>query len=203
MTTNDAFVYQNRMGKVYYLLEGTTPTGKSKYYMAQRVTGEPLAVLPEGYEIYEKPDTAQVLVRKLKPSLITEFERRQTAEIVRRTSGLEHCIIAIENDSLVVYAPSVSPAEADEIVTSLAGPVRCRNEGRFSEKRENRIKRSRYEPMLRFELTEPKKRLYRAERWCFRGSIDGWISLHRTGALAGLVEALARHLGRDSFFELI
>ena len=40
--------------------------------------------------------------------------------------------------------------------------------------REKRMRSSQYMKMLRFELVNPDNREYRAERWCFRGSIDSW-----------------------------
>ena len=102
MKDTTALEHVNRMGQTYYLQEGKTPTGKPKYYVGRKLSGKPLAEMPEGYEIYEKPDTAQVVVRKFKPSSITEFERKQTEDIVRRASGLEHFIVEIDGDALRV-----------------------------------------------------------------------------------------------------
>ena len=72
--------------------------------------------MPDGYEFHERPETAQVVVRKVSPSPITEFERKQAEAIVRRASGLTHVIVAIEGDALVVYTPSVSRAETDRLI---------------------------------------------------------------------------------------
>ncbi len=57
--------------------------------------------------------------------------------------------------------------------------------------------------MLRFKLVNPDTREYGAERWCFRGSIDDWIMLGGYGSLAKVVEQYAKHLDRESFFELM
>src|ERR1700677_4073365 len=115
MKNTTSLQYENRRGDLYYLQEGKTSTGKPKYYAARKLTGVPLEALPDGYAIYERPENAQVVVRKVKPSPITEFERRQAED--------------------------------------------------------KWIKRSQYTKMLRFDLVDPDKRTYFAQRWCFRGSI--------------------------------
>jgi hypothetical protein len=203
MTKSTALQYENRRGDVYYLQEGKTRTGKPNYFTGRKLTGTPLATMPEGHEFYERPDTAQVVVRKIPPSPITELERKQAEDIVRRASGLTHVIVAIEGDALVVYTPSVSRADADRLFDLLAGPRLGMGSARADAFREEHMRRSQYMKMLRFELVNPEKRVYRAERWCFRGSIDDWWTLPGSGSLAKVVEQYARHLDRESFFELM
>jgi hypothetical protein len=203
MTKSTALPYENRMGDVYYLQEGKTRTGKPNYYAGRKLTGTPLAAMPDGHEFYERPENAQVVVRKIPTSPITEFERKQVEEIVRRASGLMHFIVAIEGDALVVYTPSASREETDRLIDLLGGPGFGKGSARAEAFRESHIRRSQYMKMLRFELVNPDKRQYRAERWCFRGSIDNWIMLTGSGPLAKLVEQYAKHLDRESFFELM
>jgi len=203
MKTPTALQYVNRMGDVYYLQEGKTRTGKPKYYTGRKLSGEPLAALPDGYEFYERPDNAQVLLRKIKPSIVTEFERKQAEEIARRASGLAHCIVAIEDDALVVYTPSSTRADADQLASMMGGPFFDLLSARAEKYREDHIKNSHYTKMLRFYLVKPDKRQYGVERWCFRGSIDDWIDLPGSGSLATLVEKYAKHLDRESFYDLM
>jgi hypothetical protein len=203
MTKPTALQYENRMGDVYYLQEGKTRTGKPKYYAGKKLTGTPLATMPAGHEFYERPDTAQVVVRMIQPSPITEFERKQAEDIVRRASGLRHFIVAIEGDALVVYTPAASREETDRLIELLGGPGLGMGSARADAFREERMRHSQYMKMLRFELVNPDMRKYRAERWCFRGSIDDWIMLPGSGSLAKVVEQYARHLDRESFFELM
>jgi hypothetical protein len=193
----------NRRGDVYYLQQGKTRTGKPKYYTGKKLTGDPLDALPDGFEFYESPEDARVVIRKIKPSVITEFERKQAEEIVRRKSGLDHCIVAIDGDALVVYTPSVNRAETDRIIEELAGPFQGLLTSRIDEYREERIKHSMYTKMLRFELIDPDKRTYHVERWCFLGSIDDWISLHDSGSIADLAGKYAKHLDKESFYDLM
>lgn len=60
-----------------------------------------------------------------------------------------------------------------------------------------------FQQMFRFTLTDEKARRFFVERWCFRGSIDGWFPLLGGENLSQVVEKYLRHLGRESFFELM
>jgi hypothetical protein len=40
------------------------------------------------------------------------------------------------------------------------------------------------------------------DRWCFLGGIDDWFPVGQTGKLADVVRKCAKHLGKDSFFEM-
>src|SRR6266704_1400971 len=56
--------YTNAKEKTFYLHQGTTTTGKPKYYFSPQPEGTLAASLPEGFEIYENPN-AQVFLRRV------------------------------------------------------------------------------------------------------------------------------------------
>ncbi len=60
-----------------------------------------------------------------------------------------------------------------------------------------------YSPMMQFVLVDKETREFEVERWCFRGSIDDWIMLDSSTNLQALVKKYARHLGQESFYELM
>ncbi len=186
MSDSTFLQFENRMGRIYYLLEGKTSTGKPKYYTSRKLSGKALATMPEGYEFYERPDNAQVLVRKIKPSPITQLEREQTEDIVRRESGLEYFVVDVEVAALVVYTPTASRADTDKLFDLVTGGMLRRAFADSVDFRNRHIKNSPYMKMLRFELVNPDTREFCAERWCFRGSIDNWIPLGGSGPLAWL-----------------
>lgn len=99
--------------------------------------------------------------------------------------------------------PSQSRAEIDRLVEAIAGPRFLRSPAHQEEFRERQLKLCQYTKMLPFTLMDSQARAYRAERWCFRGSIDNWIPLPASGALAEVVGTYAKHLDRESFFELM
>ena len=157
--------------------------------------------VPAGYEVFESPERGQVYLRRRRPTRIARIEREIVAEGIRRVSNVEHFVVDIEDDCLVVYLPTRSVNEVNELVRSLAGPdalqvPRCR------EARDQVIRESRYEKMMRFQLLDPQRRLFEVERWCFRSWCDGWIHLAGPAPLSDLVEWFAEHLGEESFYEL-
>ena len=59
-----------------------------------------------------------------------------------------------------------------------------------------------YMPVMRFVLEDEAKRVFRAERYCFRGSVDDWISIGEPAQLHKLVAKFCKHLGRVSMYDL-
>ena len=55
--------------------------------------------------------------------------------------------------------------------------------------------------MLQFLLENEQRRLFTAQRYCFRGAIDDWIDIGH-GPLTRLVKRYVKHLGQESYFEL-
>jgi hypothetical protein len=190
--------YVNRKEDTYYLQAGKTKTGKPKYYLARKITGVPLDRVPEGYEIYESPATAVAVVRKAKPSRIHPEERRLVEERSRALSGMRHIIVDVEPDALVIYTPGMSESDAEGLFGSLGTFG-----GRKEAAKDAIMSQSVYMPMLRFALFGEVHRTFVAQRWCFRGGIDGWILLSGPRPLADHVAELAPHLGKESFFELL
>lgn len=190
--------HTNRKGDVYYLHEGRTPTGRPKYYCSRELGDAPLEAVPEGFEIWESPEAGLVYVRRIKPAVIVEFEREVVCDGIRRHSRLRHWLVSIEKDSLVVYLPTMDEAELtrrSEATGAASQLVRAA--------RDEIMRRSPYVKMMRFVLADRKERGFCVERWCFSGGIDDWYLLDGPAPLATLVNKYVKHLGRQSFFELM
>lgn len=194
--------HQNRFGDTYFLQAGKTKTGKPKYYFAKKKTAEPVGSIPGGYEIRENPENGQVTLRKIRPTEISPMERQMLSDGVRDRAGLKHFIIDVDGNSLVVYLPDTSEQDAQRVVNLISGN---RGGGFFvaSVLTKELITRSRYSPMMRFTLTDFDNRLFGLERWCFLGSIDDWFYLAGPTPLPTLIEKYVKHLGRESFYELV
>jgi hypothetical protein len=187
--------YVNRLGETYYLLQGTTKTGKPKYYVSRKTKGTPADKMPEGFEFYENPERGLVSLRKIRPSPILPIER-QTIEREARRAGIEYFLVDVQEESLVVYTPGNDPAETVNALSKMLGPF-------AGLQRDWIAQRGYYMPMFRFTLVDEKRRLFAAERWCYRGSIDGWWSLHDRQPLNDLARKYLPHLNKESFFELM
>ena len=60
-----------------------------------------------------------------------------------------------------------------------------------------------YSPMMQFVLNDAQTREFVVQRWCFLGSVDDWISLSSSTDLNELVKKYGRHLGKESFYDLM
>jgi hypothetical protein len=78
----------NAKGKTYYLHQGVTKTGKSKYHFAMKSEGTLADSIPEGFEIYENPN-AQVFLRRIPPKIITDEERQLVEDGMRKYAGVQ------------------------------------------------------------------------------------------------------------------
>jgi hypothetical protein len=195
-----AITHTNRRGEVYYLHQGQTKTGKPRYHFSRKKEGPLAESIPEGYEIYERP-SAQVYLRKIIPTSILPEE----VEVVKaglRRAGLNVFLVEAEKDAIVVHMPNRSKADLADFVERFRGGVSPGLADKWMEDMQNDCS---FSAMMRFVLTDEDKRLFRAERWCFRGSIDGWILLFDgpSGGLAKVVAAYAPHLDKESFFDLM
>jgi hypothetical protein len=185
--------YINRRGETYFAFQGVTKTGKPKYFASKKLTSlnaTRAEALPVAFEFFENPANAMVVIRRRKKSILTIAEKNLLSRL-----ALEHsqarCEVIIDGDSLVVYAGPVCRVNP-MLEAMLPGASK-----RFAEN-------ANLEPVFRFTLVDAKDRHFKAERYCYRSSIDGWWSLCCVPApLEVLAEQYLPHLQQDSFFDLI
>ncbi len=187
--------HTNAKGKLYYLHQGTTKTGKPKYYFSMESEGHLAESIPEGFEIYENPN-AQVFLRRIPPKLITDEERRVVEEGMRTYADVKDYKIDVKGKAIVIYTADQDIGTLAELFKDLS-PTPSANRQLMSLLR----KEIQYSPMLQFLLEDEKRRLFTAQRYCFRGSVDDWIDIGY-GPLTTLVKQYVKHLGQESYFEL-
>jgi hypothetical protein len=187
--------HTNAKGKTYYLHQGTTKTGKPKYYFSMERNGALAESIPAGFEIYEKAN-AQVFLRRIPPKIINDEERQAVEDGMRKYAAVQDYKIDVKGNAIVVYT-------ADQDIETLAGlfqdlyPDPTTNPQLLTLLR-NEI---HYSPMLQFLLEDAQRRLFTAQRYCFRGAIDDWIDI-AYGPLTQLVKQYVPHLGQESYFDL-
>jgi hypothetical protein len=180
----------NRKRDTYYLHAGKTKTGKPRYWFSTKADGDLVESIPKGYEVYENPD-AQVFLRKIVPQLITAAEVAVVEEGLKRFAPGQNCIVDVQREQIVVYHAERIAFNLEGFGFGLTGLPALTQ---------------RYMKVMRFTLAHKKKRTFRVQRWCFRGSIDRWINLldsRSEGELADLVKRFCPHIGQESFFELM
>lgn len=186
--------HTNRKGKIYYLHQGTTKTGKPKYFFALRNEGELVKAIPPGYEVYENPN-AQVFLRRKRTPIIADEEIAIVEAGMRQYCRVKDFIIDVKKNAIVIYTPD---QDVDFLVDSLSIFPGTR-EAKVQAIRETTLT---YSPMLQLVLMDKAKREFETRRYCFLGSIDDWIAIGEVGTLPELVKTYVPHLGEESYFEL-
>jgi hypothetical protein len=190
--------YTNRKGKTYYLCQGTTKTGKPRYYFAREPKGEPVEEVPEGWEISESVNGIVSLAKK-RPAQILPEEIAAVEAAVKRHPKSRNYRVNVKHDRIEIYE-STGP-DADMLIPMLrkAGmPI----SGREGELHDFLGQSAQFTPVMRFILFDTETRSFGAQRWCYRGSIDDWIDLSTSGTLEQMARRLIPTLGTDRFFEL-
>ena len=188
----------NRRGDRYYIYEGKTKTGKPKYFASKRATSEkgvPVETLPEDFEVSERPDNASVSVRRRKPTRVLPGERELVDRLAVELSACSCAQTIVDGNRIVIYTPDTDPVASEAVFASIFGsspPGSADWTARITN----------YSAALRFTLKDVDQRIYIAERFCYRGAIDGWTWIGGPAPLEPLARELVPHLGKESFFEL-
>jgi hypothetical protein len=186
-----AITHASRGGKTYYLHTGPKRGGGVQYFFSTDPAGPLASQIPEGFEVYETV-RGQVYLRRRQPQLILDAERDCIAlPLQNRRPGHRYKVevrgkvLTVHESSndfgwLASFAPRLSPRELDASAERFA----------------------HYQAVLRFTLTDAERRLFVPERYCFRGSVEDWISIGPPDRIDKLATKFLKHLGRDSMYEL-
>ena len=171
---------------------GITHTGKPCYYVSGRenVGALQITTMPEGDEIYERPENGQVFLRKVIPRLIKQAEQQCIATSLAVLKEPFRYRMDCQKQYITFFESTAGDTarEMEEV-------------GRHwrPDYMENIVRVSRFLPVLRFKLVDKKKRQYHAQCFCFLGGIDNGISLKGLGDLKALASQYIPVLGADAF----
>jgi hypothetical protein len=181
-----------RSGKTYYLHVTTGPKGKAKYFFSTISDGLLAQAIPDGYEIYETIN-AQVFLRRKTMAIIQPDEYDLIQSVLEKKPEKWKYRSAIRKDMIVIHEAC---QEYDWIDLLPVWVDKAKAE-------QMKIQNTTYMPIMRFVLEHREKRILRAERFCFKGSIDDWIMIGLPATLNVLAKEFIRHLGKESFFDLM
>ena len=190
--------YTNRKGVTYTLCKGVTKTGKPRYFFAREPQGEPVEAIPEGYEIRESVNGVVSLAKVRLGHILAEEVAVVVAAIQRHPRGRNYRV-DVKPDRIDIY--ELVSRGMDEVLAVFDDVL---TPELLAEIRADRERYGQYTAEMRLILTDEERRLFRAERMCYRSSVDGWLPLRNIGTAS--IEQLARRLvptlGTDAFFEL-
>ena len=158
--------HTNTKGQTFALYQGTTKTGKPRYYFAMQSEGTLAKAIPAGYEIYENPN-AQVFLRRIPPKIITDEECQIVDEGMRKYATVEDYKIDVKGNALLIYT-------AEQDIEALANifkdthPDPLENVALMTTLRQV----IHFSPMLVFQLVDGTRRTFQTQRYCFLGSVD-------------------------------
>jgi hypothetical protein len=188
-----AFPYTSRTGRRYYLHTRTKRGGGIQYYLSTQAEGSLAGAVPDGFEIYESV-LGQVFLRRNQPKLIRDQEKAIVTRAVETVRSTNLYKIEVRGKVLTVFE---SASGFDRIGGFVPLPAKD-----LAAKRALEERFASYQAVLRFILMDSVARLFAPERFCFRGSIDDWISIGPPEPLSKLISKYVKHLGRDSFYDL-
>jgi hypothetical protein len=186
--------HTNRRGKIFYINQGVTTTGKPKYYFSSNSEGNLINEVPEGFEVYENPN-AQVFLRKIQPKIITDEEVAVVDNGMKKFTQLKYYLIDVKKNTIILFLSNQNPVNLSEIFQSYH---------KFDAIDIPSVlpKYLDYSPLMQFVLIDENKRIFNPQRYCFRGSVDDWIDIGESGKLPELVKTYLKHLEQDSFYDL-
>jgi len=191
MKKEPSITHTSRTGKTYHLHTGPKRGGGTQHYFSTKPTGQLADRLPEGFEVHETVN-GQVHLRRRQPKLIRDDELDGIRRQLEQPRAGHRYKVEVRGEVLTVHqsgsdfgflresAPHLSPREHDRVAEQFAS----------------------YQPVLRFILADAGDRLFAPERYCFRGSVDDWISIGPPALLTKLAGKYLKHLGQDSLYEL-
>jgi hypothetical protein len=187
------FTYTNRKGFTYYLCQTTTKTGKTRYYFAREPKDTPVEKLPDGY-LVEESVNAVVSVVKTSPKLVSPEELATVEAALKKLPKSHKYRARIKNKQIIIYESR--GADFGEMMAGIGWSMPASIGREFEERH------AQFSPILRFILEKPEERIFSPQRWCFRGSIDDWISAGSPAKIETLAKKLVPTLGTDDFYEL-
>jgi hypothetical protein len=187
--------FENSKGKTYFIKSKLTKKGNTTYYMTRKEDESCLSALPEGYEVFEKYDSGSMFVRKKQISLFNLKEINAIKASLDKNESVVDYRINITGKEMAIYTVEKeidasrlgSPLISFYKMAQTSHPPSWRN---FAERMKVIIHQNK-------SGTE-----FEVQRYCYRGSIDDWITIGVEADIAEVGNKYLIHLGKASYYEL-
>ncbi len=177
--------YTNRKDEVHYLRAVKTKKGKFRYYIVKNrdkyTDEELLSSVPEGFEFYEFPFDARVVLRKKLVSSVNKKEKTIIQQVMSTHETVNDYMIDLEKTAAIIYIAGLSRDEffyGDEDHFKLI---------------------QRYDAKLRIEKEGESE--YAMQRFCHLSRYYGWITMETSNDLKYLAEKYCYHIDKESLLD--
>jgi hypothetical protein len=192
--------YTNRKDRTYYLCQGTTKTGKARYYFSREPKGLVVEQMPEGYEIRESVNGVVSLV-KMRPKLLLEGEIEAVKAALQAHPQGNQYRVGSKSKRITIYERVGT--DLMEVGADLAAMLGIEFNG-DAKRRMADLERSRaqYAPIMQFVLTDVENRHFDARQMRLLGGTERWLDIAYNQPIEKLAKQLVPTLGTDEFYEL-
>lgn len=186
--------YKNTMGDIYYVKAKITSKGNTSYFLTKKKDESCIDILPDAYEVFEKYDTKLMYIRKKKENFYTSEEIQKIKTQLETNKKIYFYKLDIYGELIRIYI-----VETEE----MGRHKKMLKETSFDFSPNIINLFTRYDERIQIKgRIESGKKSYVFYRFCYRGSIDDWISIAYGSNLGDLAKEVLQHLGKESYYEL-
>ncbi len=186
------FTYKARNGATYYLRTGPKRGGGIQYFVATKPKPPLADAIPEGFEIYETPNS-QVYLRRIKPALIHRDEMVLIEKNLAKLQTSKRLYLAEASGPVITIHEAETSLDHFRAFNVMLSPQALEDCAR---------RFARFTAVMRFQLIDEAGRVFAPERFCFRGSVDDWIPIGEPDQLGKLTTRFFKHLDKESIYDL-
>lgn len=191
-------IYTNRKGKANFFRAAKTAKGAIRYYVTKSADFPDLIdEVPDGFEIYEEPCEARVVLRKIVPSLVTKEEIELVRKAVEKLSDLNDFFIEGEAGEIIIWVSQFN---------SISGIEDNLTHEEIIEEHGARVTTwMRYFDDFKFALFDEKDRTFVAVRRVLLSFGHGeYMPLKKgVGSLEKLTKKFCPYMGNDTYFNTV
>lgn len=188
--------FKNSRNVAFYIKSKLTKKGNTTYFMTKKLNKECLDEEPQGFEVFEKPDSRTIFIRRRKPNKFGLKGVNIIKKELERNKNIADFKIDVNGDEVKIYTVDLEDERDNVFVGGLQDVL-------FSKSKMNVFRKAfqRFEERMRIKLMEKKEeREYLVYRYCYRGSVDDWIIIDAGENLADMTKNL-QLIGTEEYFE--
>ncbi|GEM_PF-3781429 len=188
--------FKNSRDVAFYIKSKLTKKGNTTYFMTKKLDKECLDEEPQGFEVFEKPDSRTIFIRRRKPNKFGLKGVNTIKKELEKNKNVADFRIDVNGDEVKVYTTDIEASRESIFDGGLSQLLNSKDKLDFFKKRFQR-----YEERMRIKLMEKKEeKEYLVYRYCYRGSVDDWIIIDAGEDLIEMAKNL-QLIGTEEYFE--